>query len=186
MAACVKCTHTTGNRVQECVLVRAGERVACLPTAPAENALGKLAVGLAMTAVGVTTLRLGGRTISSEDLAVEDLEAAVVASGGFYLGSDWVFRTGVPLIGTMLMHGAETITTRERVPAALLAHFTPHRAPLSAKPVKVASGIGAAVLVVAGVVFLATGSVEALLGIGFWGVVPIAASLYVWWRLRRS
>lgn len=166
--------------------MRAGDRLACLPIAPSENALGTLAVGLATTAVGITTLRLGGRTDAAGDVAVGDLDAAVAESGGFYLGADWTYRTGVPVIGTMLLHGDETITTREPVPPGLLSLLTPHRAPPSWKVAKVACGIGAAILVVAGVVFLATGSVEALLGIGFWGVVPIAASLYAWARLRRA
>lgn len=51
----VKCTHTRGNRVQECILVLVADRLACIPIAPAENAVGKIVGGLAMTAVGLIT-----------------------------------------------------------------------------------------------------------------------------------
>lgn len=181
----VKCTHNRGNRVQECVLVQAGDRLACLPIAPSENAIGKIAAGLARTAVGIVTVRLGTQTIDASGLRTPgDLDAAVAGSGGFHVGADWTYRTRVPVIGTMLLHGDETITTREPVPAQMLALLTPHRAPPSPKVVWIACGIGGAILAVAGVVYTATGSLEALFGIGFWGVVPIAASLFAWIRLR--
>jgi len=181
----VKCAHNRGTRVQQCVLVRAGDRLACLPIAPSENAIGKLAVGLASTALGIVTVRLGTQTIDASGLRTpEDLDAAVAGSGGFHLGPDWTYRTGVPVIGTMLLHGDETITTREPVPPQVLALLSPHRAPPSSRVVKIVCGIGRAILVVTGAVFLVTGSVEVLFGIGFWGVLLIATSLFAWTRLR--
>ena len=88
-ATYVKCTHTKGTRMQECILVLVADRLACIPIAPSENAIGKLAAGLAMTAVGVFTLRIGERAIDVSQLATaEELDAAIAASGGFELGAD--------------------------------------------------------------------------------------------------
>lgn len=186
MTATVKCTHTKGNRLQECILVLVADRMACIPIARAENAVGKIAAGLAMAAVGVVEVRVGTTMIDASRLAsTEDLEAAVAGSGGFHVGGDWTYRTRVPVIGTMLMHREETITTREQVPEEMLALLTPNRAPVSSKAVKIACALGAAILTAAVIVFLATGSLEALFGIGFWGILPIATSLYAWVRLRR-
>jgi hypothetical protein len=135
--------------------------------------------------VGVVELRLGGKTIDARSIAsAEELDAAVGASGGFYLGADWTYRTRVPIIGTMLMHGNEAITTRDRMSPAMLAQLTPNRAPPSAKVVKVVCAIGAAILAVATIVYLATGQIELLFGIGFWGILMIATSLYAWHRLK--
>jgi hypothetical protein len=182
-ASHVRCTHTKGNRVQECVLVRVADRMACIPIAPAENAVGKLAGGIAQAAAGLVTVRLGRTTIEVAHLeTAEDLDAVVEGSNGFYLGPAWTYRTGLPVIGTMLVHGDEVITTRDRVPAEMLAKLTPGRAPRSARPVKIACGIGAAILAVATIAYLATGSLEVLLGIGFWGILVIATSLYAWKR----
>ncbi len=186
-ATYVKCTHTKANRVQECILVLAADRMACIPIAPAANAVGKIAAGLVMAAVGVITVRLGGTVIDASQLATaEELDAAIDGSGGFYVGADWTYRTRVPVIGTMLMHDKETITTRDQMPAEMLAKLTPNRAPLSSKPVKVFCLIGTAVLVAAGITYFATESLELLFGIGFWGVLIIAASLYAWVRSRRT
>ena len=184
MNPAVKCTHTRGNRVQECVVVLVADRLACIPVAPAENAVGNIVSGLAMTALGVTTIRLGTTEIDARELATaEDVRVAVAGAGGFYLDAGWSYRTRVPVIGTMLMHGNETITTRDQVPAAMLAKLTPAGAPPSARPVKITCGIGAAILAVAAIAYLATGRLEVLLGIGFWGVLVIATSLYAWRKL---
>lgn len=186
MATYVKCTHTKGNRVQECILVRVADRMACIPIAPAQNLVGQIAGGLAMGAVGLVTIRLGSKVVDVSQLAsAEDLDAAIAGSGGFQLGADWLYRTRVPMIGTMIMRGNEGITTRERVPAEMLAMLTPNRAPGSSKVVKIVCAIGAGILAIAGIVFLATGSVELLVGIGFWGILMIATSLYAWIRLRK-
>jgi hypothetical protein len=182
----VKCTHTRGNRIQECVLVLTDDRMACLPIGPAQNAAAKIAGGIAMAAAGLVTIRLDTMVIEPRQLAtVEQLDAAVRGAGGFYVGADWTYRTRVPVIGTMLKHGDEVLTTRERVPAPILAKLTPDRAPLSAKVVKIVCGIGAGILAIAAIVYLATGSLEALFGIGFWGVLIIGAALYAWIRVRR-
>lgn len=187
IATYVKCTHTKGNRIQECIVLLVADRMGCIPIGPAENAIAKLAAGLAMTAVGVVKVRLGSAVIDASQLATaEDLDAAVEGSGGFHLGAHWTYRTGVPVIGTMLMHGNETITTRERVPPEMLAKLTPSRAALSAKPVKVLSGIGIAILAVAAIVYAATGNLDVLFGIGFWGALLIAISLSVWMRMRAT
>jgi hypothetical protein len=184
-ATYVKCTHTKSNRVQECIMVLVADRMACIPIGPSENAIGKIAGGLAMTAVGVITIR-GGRTIDTSELATaEDLDAAIAASGGFDMGADWLYRTRVPVIGTMLVHGNEVITTREDVPAAMFAKMTPNRTPPSAKVVKIVCAIGAAIIAGATIVLLATGSLEAFFGIGFWGLLLIGTSLFAWVRLRR-
>jgi len=183
----LRCTHTKGNRVQECILVLVADRMGCIPIAAAENAVGKIASGLAMTAVGMIEVRLGKTSIDASHLATaEDLDAAIDASGGFHLGADWMYRTRIPGIGTMLMHGNEVITTREQVPPEIFAKLTPNTAPGSTKPVKVACAIGAGVLVIAGIAYLATGNLEVLFGIGFWGVLIIAASLGGWWLVRRT
>ena len=185
-ATYVKCTHTKGNRVQECLLVLVADRMACIPIAPAENAIGKIVAGLAMTAVGVFTIRLGGTALDvSQFETTEHLAAAVDSSGGFYVGTDWTYRTRVPVIGTMLMHVDETITTRERLPAEVFAKLTLSRAPLSSKVVKVVVGIGTVIVAAAVITYLATGSLELLFGIGFWGILLIAASLYTWLRVRQ-
>lgn len=177
----VTCTHTRGNRTQECVLVLAADRMACLPIAPARNAVGSIAGGLAMAAAGLVTVRFGGRELAVDQLATAaELDAAVDGSGGFYLDAAWTYRTGIPVIGTMLVHGGDVITTRERVPAELLARVTPAPAVRSTRAVKVVCGIGAAILAAAVVVYLATGSLEALFGIGCWGVLVIAAGVYAW------
>ena len=181
----VKCAHGKGTRTQECLLVLVADRMACIPIAPAENVVGKIAAGLAMTAVGGVELRLGKRVIDARNLATaEDLDAAVAASGGFYLGAEWTYRTRIPVIGTMLMHGKETITTRDPVSPEMFARLTPNRAPPSAKVVKVVCAIGAGILAIATIVYLATGQIEMLFGIGFWGVLLIATSLYAWHRLK--
>lgn len=186
-ATYVTCTHTKGNRVQECLLVLVADRMACIPIAPAENAVGKIAAGLAMTAVGLVTIRLGNTELDVTQLATaEQLAAALDSSGGFYLGADWTYRTRIPVIGTMLMHGDETITTRKRVPAEMFAKLTLSRAPLSSKVVKVVVGIGTVIIAAAVITYLATGSFELLFGIGFWGLLLIATSLYTWLRLRRT
>ena len=179
----VKCTHTKSNRVQECVLVLVADRLACIPIAPAENAVGKIAGGIAMTAVGLVKLRLGTTMIDVADLSTAD---DVAAAGGFFLDAQWTYRTGVPVIGTMLMHGTDVITTRERVPAEMLALLTPNRAPPSAKIVKVFCAVGAAILAAATITYLATGSFELLFGIGFWGVLIIGTSLFAWIKVSRS
>ncbi|MDQ3338359.1 MAG: hypothetical protein M4D80_24600 [Myxococcota bacterium] len=185
-ATYVKCTHTKGNRVQECIIVLVADRMALIPIGPSENAVGKIAGGLALTAVGVITIRLGSKTIDASQLATaEDLDAAIAASGGFDLGADWLYRTRVPIIGTMLMNGKEVITTRERVPAEMFARLTPNRTPPSAKVAKIVCAIGAAIIAVAVMVFFATDSIEALFGIGFWGLLLIGTSLFAWLRLRR-
>lgn len=182
----MKCTHTKGNRTQECILVLVEDRMACIPIAPAENVAAKIVGGLAMTAIGVDRIRLGNRVIDVSHLATtEDLAAAVEGACGFYVEADWTYRTKVPVIGTMLMHANETITTRDRVPAEMLAKLTPNRAPASSKPVKIACAIGGAVLVGAVIAYAATGSLELLFGIGFWGVLIIATSVFAWVRLRR-
>jgi hypothetical protein len=187
VTAHVKCTHTKGNRTQECVLVLVADRLACIPIAPSENALAKIAGGLAWTAVGVITIRLGERTLDFSDLAtVEELDALVVASGGFHLGADWLYRTNIPVIGTMLTHGNENITTREKVPAAMFALLTPNRIPPSPKVVIIMCGIGAAIIAAATISYVATGSLELLFGIGFWGVLIIGTALFAWLRLRRA
>lgn len=186
-ATYVKCTHTKGNRVQECIIVLVAGRIGCIPIAPAENAVGKIAGGLAMTAAGVVEVRLGRRVIDASHLATaEDLDAAIAEASGFLLGAEWLYRTNVPVIGTMLMNGKEVITTRERVPAEMLAMLTPNREPPSSKVVKIVCGIGGAILAVAGIVFVATGSLEVLFGIGFWGLLLIGTSLFAWLRLRRG
>jgi hypothetical protein len=186
MIAPVKCTHTKGNRLQECVLVLVEDRMACIPIAPPENVVGKIAGGLAMAAVGMYTVRFGGTTINASQLASRDeLDAAVAGSGGFHVGADWTYRTRVPVIGTMLMNGKETITTRARVPEEMLALLTPNRAPASTKVVKITCAIGAALLMAAVIAFLVTGSLESLLALGFWGLLPIATSLFVWVRMRK-
>lgn len=186
-ATYVKCTHTKGNRVQACVLVLVGDRMACIPFAPAENAVGKIAGGLAMAAAGIVTLRLGNRAIDASELATtEDLDGAVTGSGGFYVGADWTYRTRVPVIGTMLMHADQVITTRERVRPEMLAQLTPNRAPPSIRVVVVICSIGAAILAAAGITYLATGSIELLVGIGFWGLLLIATSVYAWIRIEKS
>jgi hypothetical protein len=182
----VKCTHTKGNRIQECILVLVADQMACIAIAPAQNAVAKLAAGIAMTAVGVVTLRLGNREIDASQLATaDDVDAAIKGLGGFYLDAAWTYRTGIPVIGTMLMHGNENITTRERVPAEMFAKLTLSRAPLSPKVVKVVVGIGTVIIAGAVITYLATGSLEALFGIGFWGLLLIGTSLYAWLRLRR-
>jgi len=187
MATYVKCTHTKRNRVQECLLVLVADRMACIPVAPAENAIGKIAAGLAMTAVGLIKIRLGSTEVDVDQLVTADhLAAAIDGSGGFYVGADWTYRTRIPVIGTMLMHGDETITTRERVPAEMFAKLTINRAPLSSKVVKVVVGIGTVIVAAAVITYLATGSLELLFGIGFWGILLIATSLYAWLRLRRT
>lgn len=186
-ATYVKCTHTKGNRVQECLLVLVADRMACIPVGPAENAVGKIAAGLAMTAVGLIKIRLGSTEVDVEQLVTADqLAAAIDGSGGFYVGPDWTYRTHLPVIGTMLMHGGDTITTRERVPAEMFAKLTINRAPLSSKGVKVVVGIGTVIVAAAVITYVATGSLELLFGIGFWGILLIATSLYAWVRLRRT
>ncbi|HSD90082.1 MAG TPA: hypothetical protein VLB44_21270 [Kofleriaceae bacterium] len=173
--------------MQECILVLVADRMACIPIAPAENAVGKIAAGLAMTAVGVVEIPLGSKKIDVSQLATaEHLAAAIDGSGGFYVGADWTYRTRIPVIGTMLMHGDQTITTRERVPAEMFAKLTLSRAPMSSKAVKVVVGIGTAIVAAAVITYLATGSLEVLFGIGFWGILLIATSLYAWLRLRRT
>ncbi|MCW5802298.1 MAG: hypothetical protein KIT31_07915 [Deltaproteobacteria bacterium] len=182
----VRCSHTKANRIQECILVMAEERVACLPVAPPANAVGKLAAGLAMTAAGIVELRVGARVLGPGDLrTAEDLAAAVDASGGFYLGADWTYRTRVPVIGTMIMRAGETLTTREHVPPELLAQLTPNRAPPSAKAVVVACAIGAAIVAAGVIAGAATGSLEILFGVGCWGLLIAGAALFAWLRLRR-
>jgi len=186
MTAHVKCTHTKGQRIQECLLVLVDDRLACIPIAPSENALAKIAGGIAMTALGVFTFRLGERTLDLSELAtVEELDAVVAASGGFHLGADWLYRTNIPMIGTMLTHGNENITTRAQVPGAMLALLTPNRAAPSSKVVVVFCAIGGAILAAATISYLATGSLELLFGIGFWGLLIIGAAVFAWLRLRR-
>jgi hypothetical protein len=183
----VKCSHAKANRAQECILVLVADRIECIPIAPAENAVGKIAAGLAMTAVGLIRIRLGSTEIDVGQLAsAEHLAAAIDGSGGFYLGADWTYRTRIPVIGTMLMHGDQTITTRERVPPEMFAKLTMSRAPLSSKPVKVVVAIGTAIVAAAVITYLATGSLDLLFGIGFWGILMIATSVYAWLRLRRT
>ena len=86
----------------------------------------------------------------------------------------------------MLMHGDEAITTRERVPAEMFAKLTLRQVPPSFKIVKVVVGVGTAIVVAAVITYLATGSLELLFGIGFWGILLIAISSYAWLRLRRT
>ena len=120
MTMYVKCTHTKGNRIQECMLVLVEDRMACIPIGPAENAVAKIVGGVAMTAVGLVKIRLGSRVIDVSDLVTaEDLAAATEAAGGFYVEADWTYRTRIPVIGTMLMRANENITTRDRVPAEI-------------------------------------------------------------------
>ncbi len=181
----VKCMHTKGTRMQECILVLVADRMACIPIAPSQNAIGKLAAGLALTAVGVITFRIGERTVDVSQLATADeLDAAVKSSGGFHVEADWLYRTGIPMMGTMIMRGNENLTTRDEFPREMLARLTPNRTPVSSKGVKIICAVGAAIIVAATIAFLATGSFNLLFGIGFWGVVIIGAALYAWLRLR--
>lgn len=105
--------------------------------------------------------------------------------GGFVLGPDWTYRTHVPILGTMLLAPDQNITTREPVPPAILAGLTPQRGPTSFKAVKVACAIGIGILALGGVVALVTGSLEALFGIGFFGVLVIGAALFAFVQVRR-
>jgi hypothetical protein len=185
MTTYVRCRHTKDNRMQECVLVLVADRMACVPIAPSENVVGTIAAGLAMTAVGMIVVRDTAIDVSRlETLA--DLDAALAGSGGFIVGADWTYRTRVPIIGTMLMRGNENITTRNHVPDEMLARLVLNRAPPSSKVVMVVCGIGTAVLAAAGIVYLATGSLALLIGIGFYGVLIVAIALYTWLRLRKT
>lgn len=180
----VKCQHTQGTRAQECVLVLVDDRMACVPIAPARNAVGEIALGVAMTAVGVISVR--DSTVELHGIETPaDLDALVARSGGFLVGPDWTYRTRLPIIGTMILRGNENITATH-VPAVMLARLTPNRAPLSTKPVKVVCGIGAGILAIAGITYLATDSLELLFGIGFWGVLMIGTALFLWLRYRNT
>jgi hypothetical protein len=183
----VRCAHTRDNRYQECILVLTADRMACLPIGPVENAIGKIAGALALTAVGAIEVRIGKMVVHPEALAtLEQLDAAVLGAGGFYVDADWTYRTNVPVIGTMVMRGKEVLTIRERMPPQMLARLTPNTSPPQMKAVKVVVGIGAAIILAAVIAFLASGSLEVLFGIGFWGVLIIGAALYAWLRLRRG
>lgn len=160
-----------------------GDRIACLPIAPAENAAAKILGGLALTAVGVFTIKLGGKEVDITGLA--DLDEAVAQTGGFFLGESWMYRTRVPGIGTMLMDGTQTITTRQPVPREILAKLTPNRTPPSPKVVFIVCGVGGAILAAATITFAATGSFELLFGIGFWGLLFIGTALFAWLRVHK-
>ena len=159
-----------------------GDRIACLPIAPAENVAAKIAGGLALTAVGVFTIKLGGKDVDLTGVA--DLDEAVAHTGGFFVGDGWSYRTNIPVIGTMFMDGTQTIATRERVPAEILAKFPVNRAPPSPKVMAVFCAIGGAILAAATITFAATGSLELLFGIGFWGVLIIGVAIFAWLRVR--
>ena len=178
------CTLTKAHRTQQCILVLAADRLACLPIAPSENAIGKLAAGLAMAAVRVYRVRGGAAVDASELKTAEDLDAAIDASGGFYLDEEWKYRTRLPVVGTMMGRAGVVIATRETVPEAMFAKLTLDRSAPSTKALKITSAIGGVIIAAAVIVYLATGSLEALFGIGFWGVLIIGAGVFAWTRLR--
>jgi hypothetical protein len=178
---------TRGARTkQECVLVHAFDRVAVIPLAPPTSAIASIAGALVMVAAGVYRIRLGEAMVELDTLATaRELDAVVTGTGGFYLDEQWRYRANIPVIGTMIMRGDANITTREPVPAAILARLTRDRSALRFRPAYIVIAVGAAVIAAGVIAFVATGRLDLLFGIGTWGVLIAGAALYALVRMRR-